>query len=216
MLAGWGAGQVDAKSIVLAETNATGPVSGQYTYTYSVTLTGGSEINSGGITSPAGGLVAQTNGDYFALIDFPGYVTGSATTSVTTVGGAAWQITTPLTGLLPVDGVIVPDNAGIINVDFQYVGTGAGTVDSQTIAVASDTSLGSVTLKSTQAPNGSSGLFYSAQDEATATSLHQSNQGLVLGPTPSFGTPEPASLALLGLGALGLIIRKRRGANARV
>jgi len=203
VLAGWE--RAEAKSIVLLETNATF-TSPNWTYTYSVTLTGGSEINSGTITSPAGGLVAHADGDFFDLIDVRGYVAGSAVASaLTTVGGATWNITTPNSGLLPTDGVSVPDNAGILNVDFQYVGTNAGNAGGQSIVAATDTSLGSITLKSIFAPTSSAVVVYGGQDENSSTGLDQSNQGLLFGPTP-----EPASVGLLGLGALSLLVRRRR------
>ena len=207
LLASWGVGTANAHSIILNATSVTGPVSGQYTYTYSVTDTGGSQINSG-LATVSGAQVSATGGDYFRLIDFPGYVTGSASAAaLTTVGGGAWQITTSLLGFSPVDGVVVPDNANILNINFQYVGTNLSANGTQSIKETVDTVIGTVTLKSTLPAGVGSNMYYGAQDENTSTTITQSNQGLMNGPVP-----EPASLGILGLGALGLMTRRIRRA----
>jgi len=207
LLASWSAGTARAHSIILNATNVTGPVAGIYTYTYSVLVTGGSQINSGTVTA-AGGQVPTAGGDYFRLIDFGGYVTGSASGSLlTTVGGASWQVSTSLTGLTATDNVIVPDNASILNINFQYIGTNVGLNGTQSIKAVADTSIGSVTLQSTLPAGAGNIMYYGAQDENTSTGTDQSNQGLMNGPVP-----EPASLGILGLGVLGLLARRTRKA----
>ena len=203
LLAGWAEGRASA-GMQLLETNAV-LNTGVWTYTYSVTLSTGSQINSGTITSP-GAQVAVTGGDFFALVDFNGYVASSANVSgLTTASGATWQVVTSNLGLLATDGATVgTDSSSIINVNFQYVGTGLGANTTQSI-VGNPTSLGSFTLQSTLGP-GSNNIKYQAQGETIfSPPTDQSNQGSVTGPVP-----EPASLSVLALGAVGLLLRRRR------
>jgi len=207
-----------ANTVIPTFVSATGPVLGVYTYTYSVSLnpvssTVNSEINSG-TTVNAGGIVGATDGDFFALIDFAGYVAGSADASLlSTAGGASWTVSTPATGLTPTDLVTGPDSASVLNIDFQYTGTDAGVFGVQSLVTPGaglELALGTITLKSTIAPTAL-GDRYTAQDENLGTHSDQSNQGFVDGPT---AVPLPAAAwmglsTLCGAGALSLL-RKRR------
>ena len=104
----------------------------------------------------------------------------------------------------------VPDNANILNINFQYVGTSANTNGPQSIIETTDTIIGTVTLKSTVPAGTGSNMYYGGQDENTSTGITQSNQGLMNGPLGVGATPEPASLGILGLGVLGLLTRRTR------
>jgi hypothetical protein len=143
-------------------------------------------------------------GDFFTIYDFSGFVPG------TNLQPADWSFSwsntggTP-TGLLPLINLAVngiPDDAGIPNLTWTYTGSG-------TIAGPAD--LGAFSAESVYGDNTTSAFAA----EATLKSGFQEgskvdNYGWTATPTPV--TPEPCTLALLGLGAAPLALRRRRKA----
>jgi hypothetical protein len=223
-LAAWGTGQARANSII-PELESVTPNGSVYTYTYEIEVSLDSEIHSGSQT--VGPQLSLTDGDYFGIFDIPGYVLGSekisATDPLVTVGGASWVATEQLVGYQPAPETLatVGDNAGLYNVNFQYVGSDAGNSGPQTItatipplAVDPDESnhlvLGEISFDSTDPLSISPTVHYSAEDYDSSSGLEESNQGLLRGPG---AIPEPAT-ALLGSLALGgaavLALRRRR------
>jgi hypothetical protein len=198
---------------------------GVWTYTYDIAMTTDSVLQSGSAT-PMGTRVTTVEGDYFAILDIPGYVVGSATNiSLTTRGGGSWVETDQLLGYQPDDGVGVPDNASRWNANFQYVGTDNGGMGGQTLAgsslpsdpsIAADGFLGLVSIRSSYRPSGSATQMYEGQDFNVGTMKDASNQSSVNGPDPSLVVPEPntARLALLVGGAMVITVLRRHGAQA--
>jgi hypothetical protein len=188
---------------------------GVWTYTYDIAETTDSEVHSGGATS-AGGTVAQSQGDFFGIIDIPGYIVGSAKNiSLTTAGGGSWTETDSLLGFQPDTGTIVPDSGSLENVNFQYVGTDNGNFGPQTLkgsslsadpSVPADGFLGLISIQSTLSPAGSAVDPYQGQDFNQSTLKDQSNQSFVNGPSSPnpTGVPEPSTAMLLPMTVLAL------------
>jgi hypothetical protein len=189
-----------------------------FTYVYSVSenapnSTNQSRIDSGTASTltAAGGTALTTNGDFFELIDFGGYVAGSATSGLLTVGGASWSISVTNGQLIPVTGATVPDGAAP-DIIFQYVGTGGGTLSAQSIVtpVGLDLALGTITLHSTIAPTTLADRYVGQDFNTTTPGSQTANNGFVDGPT-AVPLPSAAWMGLSTLLAAGVVagIRKR-------
>ena len=201
LLSGWAGGSAKA-AITLVENSAT--QASDWTYTYAVTLTSGSQINSG--TATSSGTVPTAGGDFFKLVDFNGYVASSFNVAgLSTLNGGQWQVVVGNLGLTPTDlAAVGVDSSSIPNVNFQYVGTGNGASNNQSLI--GPLSLGTFTIHSTIGPGAVANVTYQSQCETIPSPpTDQSNQGVVIGPVP-----EAASLGLLAVGALGLLVRRRR------
>jgi len=208
-----GASTAQANTIKLLDVSVTGPDGfGEYTYTYSVSLVAEtgvtSTINSGAPTPGVGPVLHPFEGDFFALVDFVGYVPGSADASgLLAVLPAAWSTSVKPIGLIPTGYFAppTPDAVGEPNVIFQYVGSGAAP---EALSMTSGTlPLGLITLKSTLPPTATAQLFYEAQDFDSPPDEDQANQGKVIGPS---AVPVPAAVWTGGLMLGGLVVRRMR------
>lgn len=130
--------------------------------------------------------------DYFTIYDFAGY---------TGVSGApsGWTLITGLTGITPGD-VLPADDGGILNLTWKRTGgTLTGPMD-----------LGSFWANSSYSQHTTDSFAGRAHRISNGAGI--SNVGTVDVPS---GTPEPASMALLGAGALPLLRGLRRRRNAK-
>ena len=174
-----------AHSILPEVPTITGPVAGNYTWTYKADQT----VNS-----------TTKTGDFFILYDVAGYVPGSA--NIITSSGV-WTIDDTHTVTAPPAGVLLlyPDNPAITDLKITYTsattitGTGASVI---TFSLKSNFNLGTNVNDWSYSDHDINGNVGSGQQS-------------IIGPSVVAGsTPEPASLGLLGFGALGLLIRRRR------
>lgn len=156
-----------------------------------------------GVTCPNGpGVLVPCvpPGTFFTIYDFSGYA-GVANTP------ANWTATAQLTGLTP-GGVMPSDSGAITNVTFLYNGpVVSDTTNGLTISgfnILSQFSLATTGAFSYQSTNNSACL-----PGSFGCSNGQTDRGQ--GPVPvPLGVPEPASMALIGGGLIGLAILQRR------
>ena len=175
-----GAGTAHAH--VLPSLESISGVGPNYTYTYDAALDSLQRIE---------------NDDYFTIYDFAGYVPGSI------AGPAGWNATAQLVGITPGD-VLPADDPGLWNLTWTRTGgeilttplgwdLGDGfTADSTLNHTITGTFVGSAT-----------------RDHGPLALSKISNIGDIEVPGPASSTPEPCTLALLGLGAAPLALRRR-------
>lgn len=182
-----------SRAAIIAVAQPGNPVAqggGIFRYTYDASLAPDQQIQTG---------------DYFAIIDFAGYVPGSVFSTNANFAATAQLTTTPP------QFQAFPDDPTIQNLLFTYTGA--------TPTTGPVLDLGDFGANSTSTIAGSIVMTAEAHKEAVQGSgnytLRAGNSTFVQGPVAA--VPEPATMTMLGFGALSLVgfgIRRRRQALA--
>jgi hypothetical protein len=179
-----GAGRATA-DIIPSFDGVTGPVAGEFTYSYHADITADQTI--------------LTN-DFLTIYDAVGLVPGSVAVN------SGWAFTVQNVGINPPN-VTPVDDPTVPNITISRTGGSApGPVPSAIV----------FSFRSIDGPLTKL-ITFASQGHKTLDGTEISNVGQVLGPAVPTSTPEPASLALLGMGVpFALTILRRRGNKANV
>ena len=174
---------VASASIIPYETSISTPVSGVYTWNYSVSVAADETLTTSG-------SVTQSNppGTFFTIYDIGGYVAGSASAPT------GWSVSAQLLGITP-SGANVTDGS-LENVTWTYTGSN----------VAGPTVISGFSFKSIDGIIATG--QFSAQSMNNVSTGVDDQEGPVNVPDPP--APEPASLGLMGGSLIGLAMFSRR------